>query len=301
MEREGLAPATLNVMLHSPHAREGDLLRMLPGLVRTRPRAMECWQAYHSINAERALSQGRPWVASFVKTGAGRREGTAAMLFAGLYGNPGPRRRPREEILADPEVRWLHGTFGSFEQLDDAGWDAWTWFDLTLTDRLSDLRGRLVVETQLNRSYVRLAENVDAPVTAIHAESAFDAAPPSWQEMRPSAGMLGVLPPSWAAKLREWRGIYLIVDERDGARYVGSAYGEENILGRWQAHVAGDHGITAGLRDREPASFRFSILELTAPSASADEVIRLEQTWMDRLHTRVHGLNAGGGTPMSPS
>ncbi|MBL4559231.1 MAG: hypothetical protein JKP98_25855 [Rhodobacteraceae bacterium] len=36
---------------------------------------------------------------------------------------------------------------------------------------------------------------------------------------------LRALPASWAPVLREWRGVYLIVDQTDGARYVGSAYG----------------------------------------------------------------------------
>ena len=290
LEREGIAPQDVNVMLHSP--RDGDLMQMLPGLVRTRRRAMETFQAFHSPGAERTLLQGRRWLASFVKTGRGNQQGTSAMLFAGLYRNLGGARRPRVEIEADAEVQWLHRTFGAFAEIKQPGWDSWTWFDLQLEERLADLRGRLVIDVRLTQNYVRLAENLEAPIFALHAASVFDAAPPGWRHMRPTGGMLRALPESWRARLREWRGVYLIVDETDGARYVGSAYGEDrNLLGRWQEHVARDEGVTAQLRQRDPVNFRFSILERVSPDMPAEEVIRLERTWMDRLPTIRYGLN----------
>lgn len=300
LKREGIAATDVNVMLHSPRSSEGDLLAMLPGLVRTRRSAMETYQATHGINAERALSGGRSWVASFVKTGAGRERGTSTMLFAGLYRNAGGRRVERAAIAANPEVKWLYETFGSFDELNDPSWTHWTWFDLKLSDRLADMQGRLAIDVPLTPSYVRLAENLPAPVTAIHAESAFDAAPPSWRKMRPSAGMLDALPMAWASKLAEWRGIYLIVDESDGARYVGSACGVDNLLGRWRAHTAGERGVTVGLATRDPMRFRFSILERVSPDAAAGDVSRLEQTWMDRLDTVRFGLNRRRETPDGP-
>lgn len=42
--------------------------------------------------------------------------------------------------------------------------------------------------------------------------------------------------------LAEWRGIYLIFDTRDAKAYVGSAYGSENILGRWRSYADSGHG-----------------------------------------------------------
>ncbi|MEO0487375.1 MAG: GIY-YIG nuclease family protein [Pseudomonadota bacterium] len=290
LTRAGIAPQDVNVMLHSP--RDGDMLTMLPGLVRTRRHAMETYQAAHSPLAERTLSQGRPWVASFVKTGPGRAPGTSAMLFAGLYQNHGGTRTPRAEIEANEEVQWLYRSFGAFAEIARDDWTHWTWFDLRLDDALADLQGRLLIETRLTQTYVRLAENIDAPIAAIHATSTFDAGPPPWRDMVISGGLLRALPLSWAAKLREWRGIYHILDASDGARYVGAAYGADNLLGRWQQHVAGAAGITAKLRARDPLNFRFSILERLAPDLDAREVTRREQTWMTRLHTRGYGLNA---------
>lgn len=291
LERAALVPETVNVMLHSPKASDGDLLRLLPGLVRTRRKAMEAYQAFHAKPAERALTKGRHWVATFVKTGPGQRRGHSAMLFAGLYRNRGHKRVHRDEIAADPEIRWLRQTFRAFHELDRDDWEYWTRFDLALDERMSELQGRLTLEVRLTQSYVRLAENLDAPVLALTAESSFDAAPPSWRELVIRAGVVHILPASWAARLEEWRGIYMILDERDGARYVGSAYGEDNLLGRWQEHVAKPGGITAGLSDRDPGNFRFSILELLSPTATPQEVIAVEQTWMTRLDTVRFGLN----------
>ncbi len=72
---------------------------------------------------------------------------------------------------------------------------------------------------------------------------------------------------------------------------MGAAYGEENLLGRWRAHIAGDLGVTRELSKRETKNFRFSILELLAPDAATEEVVDRERCWMDRLHTIEYGLN----------
>jgi hypothetical protein len=130
-------------------------------------------------------------------------------------------------------------------------------------------------------------------VRAVLEEPAFDPPPPDWREMVIPATFLRALPVRWAERLGQWRGVYLIVDQTDGARYVGSAYGEENLLGRWRAHVAGDRGVTAELQHRDPAGFRFSVLDLVGPAAPPVEVIAVEQGWKRRLDTVRFGLNRG--------
>lgn len=77
-----------------------------------------------------------------------------------------------------------------------------------------------------------------------------------------------------------------------GHGYVGSASGEGNLLGRWLNYAASGHGDNALLRGRDPLNFRFSILQRLSPDMGADDVIRIEANWKDRLHTRKpHGLN----------
>ena len=76
---------------------------------------------------------------------------------------------------------------------------------------------------------------------------------------------LKILPSKWKAALSQWRGIYFIFDESDGKGYVCSAYGTENIVGRWLSYAAGGHGGNKELRNPDPARFRFSILQRVRP------------------------------------
>jgi hypothetical protein len=101
-----------------------------------------------------------------------------------------------------------------------------------------------------------------------------------------------VLPTRWRSALAHWRGIYFIFDVSDAKGYVGAAYGHDNILGRWLAYAATGHGGNSLLRQRDPRHFRFTILQRVSPDMEDDDVIRLEATWKERLHTRPpYGLN----------
>lgn len=75
-------------------------------------------------------------------------------------------------------------------------------------------------------------------------------------------------------------------------QYVGSAYGNENIMQRWKEYARTGHGGNKGLKARNPENFRFSILQRTSPDLPDTDVIALEGTWKDRLRSRVpFGLN----------
>lgn len=145
------------------------------------------------------------------------------------------------------------------------------------------------------RAWWRFAFRNEFPVIAIHEENTLASSMPDWQEIILHWQQLAVLPSSWRAALRQWRGIYYIRDESDGKGYVGSAYGSANILGRWENYAKTGHGGNRLLRQRVKGvgnNFTFSILERVSPDMPADQVIRLEATWKDRLHTRApEGLN----------
>jgi hypothetical protein len=280
---EGLEPAKVAVVLHTPV--EPKLRRLLPMLVRERPEVFEAYQSTHTSTATATL-RVRRIVASFVDTG------DRSLVLAGIYQHDGPRDRARAEIGRESAIRALIAEFGAYAEFENAAEGHWPWFDLKPTSHLAEFVGRLRIAPRLTRNYVRLAENLDAKVVAIERTSALDIPAPDWREMMPTGPELRVLPQAWRVRLREWRGIYLIVDQSDGGRYVGSAYGDaNNLLGRWMEHVAGERGVTTELRKRDPKQFRFSILERVSPDLPADEVIRLERSWMDRLDTIRHGLN----------
>ena len=96
---------------------------------------------------------------------------------------------------------------------------------------------------------------------------------------------------SWKSALAQWRGIYYIFDTSDSKGYVGSAYGELNILGRWLNYASSGDGGDRLLMQRNPLNLRFTILERVSPDMKSKEVINLEESWKQRLHTIEYGLN----------
>ena len=167
------------------------------------------------------------------------------------------------------------------------------WFNLKLTDFYESWKGKLIVGwPPPERSWWRRAHRNEIPVLAVLEDSALDAAMPEWDEIALTWDELGVLPTPWRSALAQWRGIYYIFDSSDGKGYVGSAYGHANLLGRWQNYADSGHGGNRLLRQRDHRKFRFSILQRVSPDMDNNDVIRLETTWKERLHTRQpYGLN----------
>lgn len=114
---------------------------------------------------------------------------------------------------------------------------------------------------------------------------------PHWQDIVLTHAELGNLPTSWMTALAQWRGIYLIYDTRRRSGYVGSACGADNIHGRWQDYARSGHGGNRDLKESRSEDLRFSILQRTSPDMEPVEIVRLETSWKERLHTRKFGLN----------
>jgi hypothetical protein len=273
-------PKTVLIMRHRPT--EPGLRKVLPWFAVERPEMFNAYQrAQTGKNTEIALSRAT-YLAAFL----GNIPGIAH--FVGLYRRGDYRQISRAEYWAIPENEELHTHGMSLaSERNDA-----LWFDLELLDTFSEWQGKLVLEwTGLERSWYRWADRNDFPIKAILDTSAFDQAMPPWNDLVLTWAELKTLPHHWTAALAEWRGIYLIFDENGGHGYVGSAYGGDNILGRWQNYAATGHGGNKLLKKRDPSSFLFSILQRVSPDMEPAEIIRLEASWKERLHTRTHGLN----------
>jgi len=98
----------------------------------------------------------------------------------------------------------------------------------------------------------------------------------------------------WKGALENVKGIYVIVDESNGKKYVGSAYGNFGIWSRWGVYVATGHGFNDELttliseRGIEYAreNFRFSLLEFR-PMTTDEDIIRARETyWKEVLQTK---------------
>lgn len=271
------------VLRHRPL--EADLNKVLPWLAAERPAVFNAYQQTQTKQVEVEMARATH-VAAFI----GHEPGKA--LFVGLYSMNGSKPITPKQYRKIPAAVELEA-FGHF---DPSPPSSILWFDLVLTDLCADWKGKLVVRwPPLDKNWHRWAHkpNNAMPVLAILDESQLDAAMPDWDAIELTWEQLSVLPTRWKLRLQEWRAIYYIFDTSIHKGYVGSAYGKENLLYRWEkGYGATGHCGNRLLRECDPKNFRFTILQRVSPDMDADDVIRLENSWKNRLHTRhPHGLN----------
>ena len=282
---KNIDPQHVLVLRHRPL--EPELNKVLPWLAAERPDVFNAYQQTQTKQVEGEMTHAA-YVAAFI----GHEPGKA--LFVGLYSVEGWKPiTPKEywQIPANVELR----SFGQEGFTEESSHSSILWFDLVLTDFYAHWKGKLIVRwPPLDKNWHRWAHrpNNEMPVLAILEESALDAAMPEWDAIDLTWDELGVLPKRLKSKLSEWRGIYYIFDTSDGKGYVGSAYGESNLLGRWLSYATDGHGDNRLLRQRDPRNFRFAILQRVSPDMEPGDVIQLESSWKQRLHTREpYGLN----------
>lgn len=94
----------------------------------------------------------------------------------------------------------------------------------------------------------------------------------------------------WKTALENQKGVYLITDLSTGKRYVGSAYGEEMLLGRWKNYIFSGHGGNKDLKELDFSyiqnNFRYSILEIFKSTVEDKIIINREHYWMRILLSR---------------
>ena len=77
--------------------------------------------------------------------------------------------------------------------------------------------------------------------------------------------------------------------------YVGSAYGQQMMLGRWLAYARTGHGGNVELKSIDlehiKAHFRYSILDIYKSKTDDPLIIARESWWKQTLLTRPFGYN----------
>jgi hypothetical protein len=277
-----ITPSTTLVLRHRPM--EPQLRKVLPWLAAKRPELYNAYQQCQSLDAEKMFMRAKH-IASFVGIDAG------TARFAGLYSVGGWSAISNEEYWQVPQNRELHDIYGMTGLSPDR--TSVMWFDLKMLPFYEAWRGRLSVRWPgLELSWKRWADRNELLIDAISEKSTFEPELPKWDELVLSWLELKTLPQKWQPILQQWRGIYYIFDTSDGKGYVGSAYGADNLLGRWMVYAKSGHGGNKLLRGRDYKNFQFSILRLLNHDEDKDEVIRIETTWKNRLHTHYpNGLN----------
>ena len=103
----------------------------------------------------------------------------------------------------------------------------------------------------------------------------------------------------WRDKLKAVNGIYGIADQSNGKLYVGSAYGNEGIWGRWKIYVeTNGHGnndmlveIINNNKDYAWDHFQWFILETFPLNVTDDYAVHRENLYKEKLCTRKFGYN----------
>ncbi len=172
--------------------------------------------------------------------------------------------------------------------------DRASWYKLVRNKAIDDLSERLIIEW--GAATVAWVQSRDKVVIEIKGKNSIGEFA-SFDEVQLTFDDLKKLKKdadsnaTWVNALSSVNGVYLIKDKSTGKLYVGSAYGENGIYGRWAVYAQKGHGGNVELKVLDPINFEFSILEIAPGGLSADEVIERENRWKTRLGTREFGLN----------
>jgi len=212
--------------------------------------------------------------------------------FYGVYKVVGHRAASEGSTLpgCDWSREWGAGGAGFF-------------YDLQRDERFDDLRDRLIVDWGPGTlAWVQKLDN--KPVLEIKEPGRklppFD----DYLEFSLTYAQLRDLFTNEEAH-RDWRiplsavaGVYLILAQASGDLYVGSAYGESGIWGRWRNYAISGDGGNVQLRaliignSAYPEQFRFSVLQILPKTMAREEVLRRETLYKGKLGTRATGLNS---------
>ena len=160
--------------------------------------------------------------------------------------------------------------------------------------------GRLIVKFKnKSQTMVRLASSVieQCEIEQILPDTFDNDIFPGYDNIKLSWNELSrvITKEGWKAALQNQKGIYLITDNSNGKMYVGSAYGENMILGRWKSYIKTGHGGNVSLKEltkehiRE--NFEYSILEIYKAKTDDEVIINRENWWKTILKTINHGYN----------
>lgn len=101
----------------------------------------------------------------------------------------------------------------------------------------------------------------------------------------------------YVSALKNIYAVYLISNTKTGKLYVGSAYGDSGLFGRWEEYVRTHHGGNKLLKEylknnpKGYENFKFSILQIFAKNTKDDIVINAESLFKDKLLSREFGYN----------
>lgn len=176
-----------------------------------------------------------------------------------------------------------------------------SFFDLERLNTLKDFENKLIIEWGKATISWHQKGTTDKKIVALQSSSKFEFK--GFEDLILMFDDLeeivddSVIYENWHTALTSVYAIYLIVDTISGKQYVGSAYGNNGLMGRWTTYVKTKHGgnkkIIELLNDHPERykDFQFSVLQILPKNITNDEVINIENLWKNKLQTREFGLN----------
>ena len=210
------------------------------------------------------------FVASFVVTPPPRNE----TVFTGLY-----------------EVRSVTTCEqGSIEAITDIDVSGLYRYEMAHDDRLDEYKERLVVDWGPGtRSWAQRASRQPKLVRAIREQP--EPPFPGFGQFCIDLHDLPGIYPGWQERLREVKGIYVLVDKKTGQQYVGSAKGEDSLWGRFSDYARTGHGGNIELKHRQGAEYQVGVLQVVDLSLPDHSIEEIESWWKHKLMSREHGIN----------
>jgi len=167
-------------------------------------------------------------------------------------------------------------------------------YDTELTDIGKEYIGRAVIsfKKEFRQSYLCLEKYIDDfELIELYREKikpvfpGYDMVDVTWENLSK-----WIETDSWKTALENQKGVYLITDIHTGKRYVGSAYGDNMLLGRWKNYIQSGNGGNVELKafDFEyiKENFKYSILEIFKASTDDILILKRESWWKEVLMTR---------------
>ena len=216
-------------------------------------------------------------------------KGTLAQLYAvykvGDYVPDTPDRLP--EGMPETEAKYYKGYDAIYE--------------LTKVDMLKEYEGKLTIDWGTSTRMWHQKGTTEKPVISIMPDQkkvfmGYDEVLLSYDQLKEIVDNKEIYE-AWHVALKSINAIYLIVDTETGKQYVGSAYGDDGLFGRWCCYVNSHHGNNKKMKElicdypERYHAFQFSILQILPKTIIPDEAIRIESKWKDRLLSKKFGMN----------
>ncbi len=179
------------------------------------------------------------------------------------------------------------------------------YYDMQLTDIMSDLINRLVIDwgksTICWHQWIEHDKNIIAIYSPkdkreVKAFKSYDKTLLTYDELY-TIVQDPITYDDWHFALSNVNCIYIILDKETGKQYIGSTYGQDGILGRWKNYAltkdGGDIGIKEELNMRPLAynHFQYSILRVLPKTITPDEAISIETLYKEKLGSKMFGNN----------